>query len=80
MNKEIKIYKQIFTLRKGGENGEKFFITIGNMIISNKLHDTEEEAYKELEEFNIESLAKMLVAVMSACEEMIKNTLKAVKE
>lgn len=80
MNKEIKICKQIFTLRKGGENGEKFFYTIGNMVLSSKLHDTEEEATEELENITLESVAKMLVAVMSACEEMIKNNLKSVKE
>lgn len=74
--KEEMIYSKIFTLRKGGENGEKYYITLGNMVMSTRLHDTEEEAIKELQDINIESVAKMLVAVMSACEEMIKNTLK----
>lgn len=73
-NKE-KIYKKIFVIRKGGENGEKRFITLGNVMMSNKLHDTEEEAIEELENLTLESVAKMLVAVMSACEEMIKNKL-----
>ena len=79
MKEKTKIYKQLFTVRKGGENGEKCFITLGNMVMT-KLHDTEEEAIKELEEINIESVAKMLVAVMSACEEMIKSNVKSVKE
>lgn len=73
-NKE-KTYKQIFTVRKGGENGEKRFITLGNVMMSNKLHDTEEEAIKELENLNLESVSKMLIAVMNACDEMIKNKL-----
>lgn len=73
-NKE-EIYKQIFVIRKGGENGEKRFITLGNVMMSNKLHDTEEEAVEELENLTLESVAKMLVAVMNACEEMIKNKL-----
>lgn len=73
-NKE-KIYKQIFVIRKGGENGEKRFITLGKVMMSKKLHDTEEEAVKELENLNLESVAKMLVAVMNACEEMIKDKL-----
>lgn len=73
-NKE-KIYKQIFVIRKGGENGEKRFITLGNVMMSKKLHDTEEEAVKELENLTLESVAKMLVAVMNASEEMIKNKL-----
>lgn len=73
-NKE-KIYKQIFVIRKGGENGEKRFITLGKIMMSNKLHDTEEEAIKELENLKLESVAKMLVAVINACEEMIKNKL-----
>lgn len=73
-NKE-KTYKQIFTVRKGGENGEKRFITLGNVMMSNKLHDTEEEAIKELENLTLESVSKMLIAVMYACDEMIKNKL-----
>lgn len=73
-NKE-KTYKQIFTVRKGGENGEKRFITLGNIVMSNKLHDTEEEAIKELENLTLESVSKMLIAVMNACDEMIKNKL-----
>lgn len=76
MKEETKIYKTIFTLRKGGENGEKYFITIGNMVLSSKLHDTEEEAFEELENINLDSVARMLVAVMSACEEMINEKIK----
>lgn len=73
-NKE-KIYKQIFAIRKGGENGEKRFITLGNIMMSSKLHDSEEEAVKELENLTLESVSKMLIAVMNACDEMIKNKL-----
>ena len=73
-NKE-KIYKQIFAIRKGGENGEKRFITLGNVMMSSKLHDTEEEAIKELENLTLESVSKMLIAVINACDEMIKNKL-----
>ena len=80
MKEKEKIYKQIFTVRKGGDNGEKYFITLGNMVMSTRLHETEEEAIEELQEINIESVAKMLVAVMSACEEMINNSLKSIKE
>ena len=76
MNEEKKIYKQVFTLRKGGENGEKYFFTIGNMVLSSKLHDTEKEAIEELENINLESIAKMLVAVMTACSELINENLK----
>ena len=76
MKEETKIYKQIFTLRKGGENGEKYFYTIGNMVLSSKLHDTEDEAVKELENINLESIARMLVAIMSACNEMINERTK----
>lgn len=75
MESKEKIYKQIFTIRKGGENGEKRFITLGNVMMSNKLHDTEEEAIKELEKLTLESVSKMLIAVMNACDEMIKNKL-----
>lgn len=75
MRSKEKIYKQIFTIRKGGENGEKRFITLGNVMMSNKLHDTEEEAVKELENLTLESVSKMLIAVMNACDEMIKNKL-----
>lgn len=78
-NKE-KIYKHIFAIRKGGENGEKRFITLGKVMMSNRLHDTEEEAIKELENLNLESVTKMLVAVMNACEEMIKNKLNNEKQ
>lgn len=76
MKEETKIYKNVFTIRKGGENGEKFFVTLGNMLMSKKLHDTEEEAIKELENLNLESIAKMLIAVINACNEMINNALK----
>lgn len=76
MKEETKIYKRLFTIRKGGENGEKFFVTIGNMVLSSKLHDTEEEAVKELEELSLESVSKMLVAVMCTCDEMIKENIK----
>lgn len=76
MKKETKIYKQIFTLRKGGENGEKFFYTIGNILLSSKLHNTEQEAFKELENINLDSIARMLVAVMSACNEMVNEKIK----
>lgn len=76
MKEETKIYKQIFTLRKGGENGEKFFYTIGNMVLSSKLHDTAEEATEELENINLESIAKMLIAAMNACEELISGKTK----
>lgn len=76
MNEETKIYKAIFTLRKGGENGEKFFITIGNMVLSSKLHDTEQEAFEELENINLDSIARMLIAVMSACNEMVNEKIK----
>lgn len=79
MKEEKKIYKQVFSIRKGGENGEKYFITLGKMVISTRLHDTEEEAVKELENINIESVAKMLVGVMLACENMISNKLNSVK-
>ena len=75
MKEETKIYKEIFALRKGGENGEKYFYTIGNMVLSSKLHETEEEAFEELENINLESIARMLVAVMTACSEMIDNKL-----
>ena len=75
MKEETKIYKEIFALRKGGENGEKYFFTIGNMVLSSKLHETEEEAFEELENINLESIARMLVAVMTACSEMIDNKL-----
>lgn len=73
-NKE-NTYKRIFTVRKGGENGEKRFITLGNVMMSDKLHDTEEEAIKELENLTLDSVSKMLIAVMNACDEMIKNKL-----
>ncbi len=76
MKEEAKIYKQIFTIRKGGENGEKYFITVGNMVLSSKLHDTEEEAVKELEELSLESISRMLVAVMCVCDKMIKEKIK----
>lgn len=80
MKEETKIYKNVFTLRKGGKNGEKYYYTIGNMLLSSKLHDTEEEATKELENINLESIARIVVAVMSTCEEMINNNLKKIKE
>lgn len=80
MKKETKIYKQIFTLRKGGENGEKYFFTIGNMALSSKLHDTEKEAIKELENINLESIARMLVAVMETCNELINTRIKYIKK
>lgn len=76
MNEETKIYKQVFTLRKGGENGEKYFFTIGNVVLSSKLHDSEEEALKDLEELSLESVSRMLVAVMCACDEMINERIK----
>lgn len=76
MKEEKKIYKRLFTVRKGGENGEKYFITVGNMVLSSKLHDTEDEAIKELEELSLESVSKMLIAVMNACDEMIKEKIK----
>ena len=76
MNEEKKIYKQVFTLRKGGESGEKYFFTIGNMVLSSKLHDTEKEAIEELENINLESIAKMLVAVIAVCSELINENLK----
>lgn len=76
MKEEKKIYKEIFTLRKGGENGEKYFFTIGNMLLSSKLHDTEEEAKKELENITLESIARMLVAVMETCNELINTRIK----
>lgn len=75
-NKE-KIYKQIFAIRKGGENGEKRFITLGNIMMSSKLHDSEEEAIKELENLTLETVSKMLIAVINACDEMIKNKLNS---
>lgn len=75
MKSKEKIYKQILAIRKGGENGEKRFITLGNVMMSNKLHNTEEEAIKELENLTLESVSKMLIAVMNACDEMIKNKL-----
>lgn len=76
MKEEAKIYKQIFTLRKGGENGEKYFYTIGNVVLSSKLHDTEREAIEELENINLESIARMLVAVMATCNGMINEKIK----
>lgn len=76
MKEEKKIYKEIFTLRKGGENGEKYFFTIGNMVLSSKLHNTEEEAVKELENINLESIARMIVAIMSGCNELINEKFK----
>lgn len=75
MEEEKKFYKNVFMIRKGGENGEKCFITLGNMLMSNKLHDTEEEAIKELENINLESIAKMLVAVINVCSDMVKEVL-----
>lgn len=75
MESKGKTYSNIFTIRKGGENGEKRFITLGNVMMSNKLHDTEEEAINELETLTLESVSKMVVAIMSACEMMIKNEL-----
>lgn len=75
MKSKEKIYKQIFAIRKGGENGEKRFITLGDVMMSSKLHDTEEEAVKELENLTLESVSKMLIAVINACNEMIKNKL-----
>lgn len=77
MKNEEKVYKQIFAVRKGGENGEKRFITLGNVMMSSKLHDTEEEAVEELENLTLESVTKMLIAIMNACEEMINNKLKS---
>lgn len=68
-----KVYKNLFTIRKGGENGEKRFITLGNILMSTKLHDTEEEAIKELEAINLESIAKMLVAVLNFITEYTNN-------
>ena len=73
-NKE-KTYKDIFTVRKGGENGEKRFITLGGVMMSSKLHDSEEEAFKELENLTLESVSKMIIAVVKACDQMIKNEL-----
>lgn len=80
MKKEAKIYKQVFTLRKGGENGDKYFYTIGNIILSTKLHETEEDATKEIENINLESVARMLVAVMNVCYEMINENLNNKKK
>lgn len=70
---ENKVYKNLFTIRKGGENGEKRFITLGNMLMSTKLHDTEEEAIRELEKINLESISKMLVAVLNYVTEYTNN-------
>lgn len=80
MENKKNIYKQIFVIRKGGENGEKRFITLGNIMMSTKLHDTEEEAVEELENLTLESVSKMLIAVLNACEEMIKNKLNNEEE
>lgn len=77
---EVKTYKQIFAIRKGGENGEKRFITLGNVAISTKLYDTEEEAVEDLEKLNLESVARMLVAIMNTCENMIDDKLKELKK
>ena len=46
------------------------------MVLSSKLHDTEKEAVKELENINLESIARMLVAIMCACDELIKEKIK----
>lgn len=80
MESKEKTYKRIFTIRKGGENGEKRFITLGNVLMSSQLHDTEEEAIKELENLTLESVSKMIIAVMSTCEGMIKNELNNKKQ
>lgn len=68
MEKE-RLFKHIFTIRAGGENGDKRFITLGNMMMSSKLHDTEEEAIKELENISVDNVAKMLIAVINFVEE-----------
>ena len=46
------------------------------MVLSSKLHDSEEEAFEELEKINLESIARMLVAVMNACGELIEGKIK----
>lgn len=73
------IYKSVLTLRKGGENGEKCFFTCGDMMISRQLHDSEEEAIKEIESADLETVSRMIVAVMNAVECMIKEA-KEVEE
>lgn len=72
----VKIVNHVFAIRKGGENGEQYFVTLGNMMLSTKLHDTEESAMEEIEELNTETIARMLVAVMNACEEMINEKME----
>lgn len=76
MEQEFKVYKEVFIVRKGGENGEKRFITLGNVMLSTKLHDTEEEAVEELENFNLETIARIIVSVMNACNNMIEEKFK----
>ena len=46
------------------------------MVLSSKLHETEKEAVEELENINIESIARMLIAVMTTCNEMINEKIK----
>lgn len=68
-----KIVEKVFTLRKGGENGNEYFITLGDVLISKKLHKTEEEAWEELSNIDIETLTKVIIAVVNATEKIIKN-------
>lgn len=67
------IVEKVFTLRKGGENGNEFFITLGNVLISKELHKTEEEAWEELSSIDLETLTKVIIAIANATEAMIKN-------
>lgn len=76
MKEEARSYKQIFRVRKGGENGEKFFITVADVVLSSKFHDTEEDAVEELEHLNLETVTKLTIAVLNICERMIKENSK----
>lgn len=65
--------KKLFAVRKDGENGEKCFITLGDIAISKKLHDTEKEAFDEIRNVDIETLSRVVVAIMEAVEKMIND-------
>lgn len=69
-------YRGVFMLRKAGENGEKWFATMGNVMISNQLYENKEECINALENLTLESVSRMMVAILNGCIEMINDKMK----
>ena len=67
-------YRGLIMLRKGRtDDGDVWFATVGNQLVSDGMYKTKEELTESLENLNLETVCKIILGVVGRMIELTKN-------